>query len=407
MAEPAATVQQIGIVGVGTIGAGIARLVSALGAGTVVVAPRPGGLERAARAMQAGYTGEVKRGRLSPVEAEAGLARLRYSADYAGLAGAEFVIESVPEALELKQQMLAAVEANTGEGCIFCTNTSSIAIHRIAAGCRRPGNVIGAHYFWPADRNRLVEVTPAAATSPSTVVRTVAFMRWQGKIPLLVRDLPGFFTSRILLTYVNEAIGLVLEGAAVEAVDEAMTGFGWAMGPFRMMDAIGTDKLPGIYDSVSEYLGDRVGFIPRLWPLIEAGHYGYKGGRREGARGWYLYPEGRQADPRAYELLGRGAGPAPDPFELAHRPVWQMVNEVANAIAEGAVASPEDADLGTVLGLGWPPIAAIGGWPQASGGPMAYARQVGPAVIVGQLRRWAAQHGPRFTPAPLLLEMAA
>jgi 3-hydroxyacyl-CoA dehydrogenase/enoyl-CoA hydratase/3-hydroxybutyryl-CoA epimerase len=180
-------------------------------------------------------------------------------------------------------------------------------------------------------------------------------------------------------------------------VDQAMTDFGWAMGPFRLMDAAGIETLARVYSSLDGFMGDRVQQVERLWPLIRAGHVGYKGGaRQEGVKGFYVYPEGRDVDPRVYPLLRPDSPVPPDADEIARRPVWQMVNEVAHCLAEGVVESADEADLGAVLGIGWP---------RARQGPLAYARQIGPRAIVGQLEAWAGKYGPRFYPSRTLMEL--
>jgi len=384
-----------GIVGAGAIGSGIARLVSGLGATTVVVAPRRGGVERATDLIRHWYASDVRHGRLSVAEADAGLRNVHVTPRYADIEGAEFVIESVPEDVAVKQDVLAAVEAHSSPDCIFASNTSSLSLADIAARASRPHNVVGTHYFWPAHRYRLVEIARATTTSERTLQRTLDMIHWLGKVALLVRDVPGFFTTRILVVYLNEAVALVTEGASVDAVDNAMQAFGWPMGPFQLLDAIGLEKFRGIHHSVSRHLGDRVMHIERLWPVLEAGHVGYKGGRREGAKGFYLSQGRPEVDARVYGLLGREVGAGPTPFEISVRPVWQMINEIGHCLAEAVVASADDADRGAALGLGWPPAHQT---------PLAYARWVGVRTIVEQLNAWAGQYGPRFTPSPGLCE---
>jgi 3-hydroxyacyl-CoA dehydrogenase/enoyl-CoA hydratase/3-hydroxybutyryl-CoA epimerase len=394
MGDRATGYSKIGIVGAGAIGSGIAQLVSSLGVETVVVAPRPGGVERAASMMRHCYQHDVERGRITPAEAEAGLNMIRCTPDYAELDGAELVIESVPEDLPIKVNALKAVESNTGNDCIFGTNTSSIPIAKIAAESARPGNVIGMHYFWPAHRFKLVEIAFGPETAPRTIERTLDVVRWQGKTPLLVKDSPGFFTTRILIPYINEAVALVADGAPIEAVDKAMTDFGWAMGPFHLMDAAGIETLARVYASVADLMGDRARRLQRLWPIVGAGHVGFKGGsRRAGVKGFYLYPEGRQVDSQVYSLLRDGVTTPPDDGEVARRPVFQMINEVAHCLAEGVVATPEEADMGAVLGIGWP---------HTRQGPLAYARQIGLDSVVRQLEEWAEKYGPRFKPSSAL-----
>lgn len=388
---------RVGVVGAGVIGAGIARLFSGRGATTTVVAPRPGGVERATERIQRYYASDIKHGRLSVAEAEAGLGNIVITPRYSDLHAAAFVIESVIEDLRTKHEVLAAVEACVPPECIIASNTSSIPIAMIAAPARRPDRVIGTHYFWPAHRYRLIEVAAADVTSEQTRHRTLALARWQGKVPLLVRDRPGFFTTRILLVYLSEAIGLVTEGASIDAVDSAMKAFGWAMGPFQLMDAVGLDVFPGIYHSVCHDLGARISHLRRLWKLLDAGHVGHKGDRRGGAKGFYLDPDGQVVDTRAHALIGRNANGAPSATELATRPIYQMINEIGSCLAEGVVSSPDDADLGAFLGLGWP---------QQQGGPLAYARRVGLDRILDQLASWTRQYDPRFAPSQFLIDSA-
>ena len=385
-----APASRFGVVGAGTIGSGVARLLADLGATVVVVAPRPGGVQRAADTLHGSYTADVDRGRLCAADAHARLRNIHLTPGYADLDGVECVIESVAEDLRTKQDVLAAVEAVVAPDCIIGSNTSSIPIARVAATAARPDRVIGTHYFWPAHRYRLVEIATAAATSERTLRRTLAMASWQGKVPLIVRDSPGFFTTRILLVYLNEAMALVEEGASIDSVDSAMKAFGWAMGPFRLMDAVGVEILRGVHDVISEHLGERVACVERLRTLLEAGYLGHGRSRRAGAKGFYIDPEGRVVDTRVYPLLRRSAHGFPSSTDVCTRPVWQMINEIGHCLAEGIVASADDANLGAVLGIGWP---------QALGAPLEYARRVGMDTIVGQLATWTRRRGPRFAPS--------
>ena len=392
MTSPA-SYQRIGIVGAGTIGSGIALLTATLGATTtVVVAPRPGGVERARALLGRSFAGEVKRGKLTPEDAEAALSRMVFSPDYAALAGCEFVVESVAEDLQTKREVLAQVEAHTGPECIFGSNTTSIPIGQIAAHAARPGNAVGMHYFWPAQRYKLVEVARPVAATPDTMERVSAFMRWQGKTVLLTSDTPGFFTSRVLMAFIAECVALMVEGAPIERIDAALTGWGWPMGPFRLMDTLGIENMRGWQAWLRPVMGERMDAMARLWPALEAGHTGAKHGK-----GFYRYPDGQRADERVPALVGAGGGGAAlSDEELVRRPVFQLLNEIGWCLAEGVVESPQAADLGALLGIGWPQARG--------GGPLGWAKEIGPANLMAQLSQWAEQIGPRFAPAPALLE---
>ncbi|HKB55228.1 MAG TPA: 3-hydroxyacyl-CoA dehydrogenase NAD-binding domain-containing protein, partial [Ramlibacter sp.] len=336
---------------------------------------------------------DVRHGRLNEAEAAAALRSVRVTPSFGDLDGTTFVIESVPEDLALKQEVLAAIEAHVSPDCVVASNSSSIPLGAIASRARRPQLVIGTHFFWPAHRYRLVEMARTPATSEDTLYRALALVRWLGKVPLLVRDLPGFFTTRVLLVYLNEAVALVNEGASVDAVDGAMQAFGWPMGPFRLLDAVGLTIFRGIHQYVSRCLGDRVADFARLWPVLEAGHVGWGRGHSGGAKGFYRQPAGAEVDERVYSLIGRNGGAGPTQFDIAFRPVWQLLNEIGHCLAEGVVASPHETDLGMLLGLGWP---------SARGSPISYARGVGVSHIVAQLAAWAERYGPRFVPSPVL-----
>jgi len=200
------------------------------------------------------------------------------------------------------------------------------------------------------------------------------------------------------MIYLNEAIALVPGGASIESVDGAMRAFGWAMGPFRLMDALGIEVLRGVHASVSDHLGDRVDSLRRLWPVLDAGHVGYGRRGRDGAKGFYRDPEGRVVDARVYPLIGWHTNGIFSSTEVSTRPIWQMINEIGHCLAEGVVSAPEDANLGAVLGLGWP---------ERQGGPLEYACRVGLDRVVGHLETWARQHGPRFAPSRFLTQLAS
>jgi 3-hydroxyacyl-CoA dehydrogenase/enoyl-CoA hydratase/3-hydroxybutyryl-CoA epimerase len=392
-------VHRVGIVGAGLMGTGIAR-VSALDAGVRVTlvdrdeATARGGRDRIA----ADLALRVARGRM-PADARAAvLARIDAGADMRELAGADLVIEAVFEDPELKRRILREVERHAGEQVVFATNTSAIAIAGIAAAGTRPAQVAGMHYFSPVERVPLLEVVAAAHTAPDTVATCVAFGRRQGKTVVVVRDGPGFYTTRILAPYMNEAVRLVSEGVAIETVDTALLDFGFPLGPLALLDEVGIDVGEKVADTLRQAFGARMQPPPAMAGSAAHGRLGRKSGR-----GFYRYdaPGGvrRGADDGIHRLLGapQRARTAPA-HELAERCVLQMVNEAVRCLHEGVVRSARDGDVAAVFGLGFPPFL---------GGPFRYADRLSAGALAARLEVLARRHGARFEAAPMLQELAA
>ena len=395
-------VDRVGLLGAGLMGAGIAYL-CAVKAGTAVCIrerDRPSldaGLDR----VRALIDGRVRRKRLSEADADAAVARLSGSLDIASLGSADLVIEAVFEDVELKRGLLSEVESIADAAPMFASNTSSIPISAIARGCRRPANVIGMHYFSPADRMPLLEVVVTAETAPEVVAACVAYGKRQGKTVIVVRDGPGFYTSRILAPYLNEAAWLLGEGVAIDVVDRALVDFGFPIGPLALLDEVGIDVAGKVSAILEEAFGERIRPPPGLGTLVDSGNLGAKTGR-----GFYVH-EGRsrrRVDDTVYDRLGVEPRRKPDavaapaaPAAIAERCVLQMVNEAARCLESNVLACARDGDVGAVFGLGFPPFL---------GGPFRYADAIGAAALVERLERLADRHGERFHPAGVLRDLA-
>lgn len=384
MSAEAPVVRRAGVVGAGVMGISIAHLCSSAGIETAVkVRPRPGAVEQAWQALRASYAREVQAGRMAQSDAEAALGRLGVTGDYADLAGCEIVIESVPEDLSLKHEVIRAIEDVTAADAVFGSNTSSFPVSALALAAARPERVVGTHYFWPAHRQPLLEISAAPATPPEVVERVRALGRQQRRVELLVGESPGLFTTRVLLPYLSEAILLAGQGVPIEQVDAALEAFGWRMGPFRMMDAVGVETVAHAGRFLYPHLGERLAGLIRLWQHVREGRLD----RRAGT-GFYLYDNGSyRPNPDAQALLRNGDDGPADPEEYAHRPVWLMVAEAARCVAEGVVAGWEDADVGANLGLVFP---------KNQGGLLAYRNRVGEETIQRQFVIWERRYGPRF-----------
>lgn len=338
---------------------------------------------------------KVERNRLSPRERDRILARVSGTTDYSGFRNADVVIEAVFEDLALKHRVVKEVEAATPDTTIFASNTSSIPITRIAEASSRRQNLIGMHYFSPVHKMPLLEIIRTKDTSDETVATCVELGKRQGKTVIVVNDGVGFYTSRILGPYMNEASWMLADGIPVEDIDEAAKLFGFPVGPITLLDEVGIDTAEKVSHIVHAAFGDRVSPPPGLEKLVADGRTG-----RKGKKGFYTYGTKKKVvDPTVYDVLGiepKGRGKVPLP-ELAERLGVQMVAEAIRCLSEGILRSPRDGDIGAIFGLGFPPFL---------GGPFRYADGLGPAELLRRMERLADQYGRRFSPPELLRERA-
>ncbi len=393
-AEPR-RVRRLAILGGGFMGSGIASVSLAL-CPVVVRDVSEEALSRTARTVWEGLRRQLRSGAIRPVERDRRWSRLRLTTDPDAIVGADLVIEAVFEDLELKRTVLAEAEERIAPDAVFATNTSALPIHEIAARARHPERVLGMHYFSPVPKMPLLEIVRADATSDEALATARAFATAQGKTCIVVRDRPGFYTTRILAPYLNEAILLLEEGARIEAVDEAMREYGFPVGPLALLDEVGLDVGAHVArDLGAAYAHRGLGASDALPRMLAAGLRGRKGGK-----GFYLYPgKGpKRPNPEVYAAFFGGAGRREVPAgEIQERLALLMVNEAAHCLGEGVIASPRDGDLGAILGLGFPPMR---------GGPFHHVDAEGAAAVVDRLRRLAERHGQRFAPAPALEELA-
>ncbi len=388
-------IRTIGVLGAGLMGSGIAQ-VSAEGGHTVMLKDRT--LTIAAKGkgtIWKDLTQRVGKGR-SSFERDLIDARIDPIEDYAELADADLVIEAVLEDVALKQQVVRDVEAVAKKELIFASNTSSIPIHEIASAASRPEQVVGMHYFSPVPKLPLIEIV-ATEQNPDWVLATAfATGRAQGKTPIIVGDAPGFYTTRILSLYMNEALLMLGEGVGVREVDKAMRDFGFPVGPITLLDEVGIDVGAKINKVLKEPFAARgITLSIQGEALVEAGFLGRKNGK-----GFYVYGEGKKGDKEVNEELTRLIGSSKRDAsvqEIQERLGLIMVNEAVLCLEEGVLRSARDGDVGAVFGLGFPPFL---------GGPFWYTDTLGPQVLLGRLQGLERRYGPRFTPATLLREQA-
>ena len=390
--------ERIAVLGGGLMGGGIAFVTARAGLPVRLRERDDAGCGRALR-----YVGElvgdrVKKKQSTRLEAQADLARVTATTDWTGLRHADVVVEAVFEDLELKREMLRMVEANAPEHALFASNTSSIPIRQIAANAKRPENVLGMHYFSPVHKMPLLEIIRTPETSDVAVGRAVALGKKQGKTVIVVRDGVGFYTSRILAPYLNEAAYLLSEGVAIDALDDAMVAWGFPVGPLQLLDEVGIDVGSHVGVVMRQAFGDRMVAPAATGKLLADGRKGKKNGR-----GFYLYGDSakkqgrRPVDASVYALVGVEPKARLAAEDLQMRCALQMVNEAFHCLGEGILRSPRDGDIGAIFGLGFPPFR---------GGPFRYVDTIGAAEAYRRIQGFHDRFGSRWEPAPLLRTMA-
>jgi 3-hydroxyacyl-CoA dehydrogenase len=401
---PLRDVRLAAVIGAGTMGTGIA--INFLNAGIPVFLLEVGkdALDKGVARITENYAGQVKKGRMKPADAEAKAALLRPTLSYEDIGAADIVIEAVFEELGIKEQVFGRLDAVMKPGAILATNTSTLDVDRIAAATRRPADVIGTHFFSPANVMKLLEVVRGKATAKDVLATTMKLARTLRKTAVVSGVCDGFIGNRMIEQYSRQALFMVDEGASPAEVDAAVEAFGFAMGPFRMSDLAGNDI--GWHIRKRRYL-EKPGMVySRLADrLCELGRFGQKTGS-----GWYDYrPGDRTAYPSAVvdalitsyraeqKITPRRLAAA----EIVDRLVYALVNEAARILEEGIAQRASDIDIVYLTGYGFPV------W---RGGPMRYADQVGLFGVVRRMAELAQNpHGdPAFwTPAPLLARLAA
>lgn len=378
---------RIGVLGAGAMGTGIAQVAATAGHQVVIGDVSAQQLEKSRGAIAKAMAREVEKGRKSADEAAAVNGRIETAATgdgYMAFADCGFIIEAIAEDLSVKQQVFGAVERVAPQATL-ATNTSSLSVTAIAAGCASPGHVVGAHFFNPAPVMPLVEMIGGHASDPERLVSARELIDGWGKLTVTAADTPGFIVNRVARPFYNESLRLLEEGIADHAtIDWAMKEFGgFKMGPFELMDLIGND----INYAVTRSVFDAFGYEPRYRPsllqrrMVEAKLLGRKTGR-----GWYDYREGAVAPtPDKNEERGRG---------IVGRVVVMLINEAADAVLF-RVASPADVDRAMIKGVGYPR------------GLLEWADEIGIPGCVGRLAALQGEYGEdRYRASALLRRMA-
>ena len=400
-------VKTAAVIGAGLMGAGIAQWSAARGLRVLLKDIHASALAKGIQSIGKLFRDAAKRRVFTQSDAQAGFDRVVPVTGDIPLRGVDLVIEAAVEKLDLKQKIFASLERQVAPETVLATNTSALSIDSIADGLTHPGRVVGIHFFNPVHRMQLVEIVRGARTDDATMNTALGYVKGIGKLPVIVKDSPGFLVNRILLPYMAEALRLYFEeGYDAARIDRIMLDFGMPMGPLRLMDEVGVD----VGNHVARDLTARLpGSMPpdsgagqSVATMISNGWLGRKAGK-----GIYVYAADKKgddnalppihADAAALRTPGMARGSADD-ATLRDRLVLVMVNEAARVLAEGVVAAPEDVDFGMIMGTGWAPFR---------GGPLRYADGRGLADVVHRLEELTASTGRHFQPAALLREHAA
>jgi 3-hydroxyacyl-CoA dehydrogenase len=399
---PARAVERVTILGAGTMGGGIAMACANAGLAVRLRDATREALDAGMATVRRNYDTSVQRGRLTPDAAAERLARITPQLGDDGFGEADVVIEAVYENMALKRRVFAELDRVARPDAVLATNTSTLDVDAIAAATSRPAQVVGLHFFSPANVMRLLEIVRGEATAPDVVATALALAKRLGKVGVVARNLPGFIGNRMMFPYMYETQFLVEEGATPEQVDRALTGFGMAMGMFAVDDMAGLDVAWRVRQELGHFTEAGVRRPLVADTLYEMGRYGQKTGR-----GWYRYEPGSRApipDPEVLSLIERAAteaGIARRGFtddEIVERAVYALINEGARVLDDGGALRASDIDVVYVNGYGFP------AW---RGGPMFHADRAGLRTIHEKVAEFHRTLGDRWAPAPLLSRLAA
>ncbi len=378
------------VIGSGVMGSGIAQWLSSRGVTVILRDVNRELLDRGLANIEKTYNDAVKRGLMTEEKAKQGRARIVASTAPMELRDVQFIIEAASEKIDIKKEIFRELSMQAGPKTVIATNTSALPVSELAKCTVSPDRVIGLHFFNPVSRMKLVEVVVAKETSDETTEHALAFVRQVGKLPVVVRDSPGFLVNRVLFPYLLDAAELFESGVELERIDEKLMKWGMPMGPLRLIDEIGIDVAVDIAATLEKAYGRR----DRVPEILKSMRQSKLLGRKTGS-GFCKY-EGKEQSPN--ESLGqwRRKDSPKDDVDLANRLMFLMVNEAARCIEEKVVESPEDADYGMILGTGFAPHR---------GGPLRFAEHFGLTKIVDEMARLA-KSDDKFEPCDILKKHA-
>jgi 3-hydroxyacyl-CoA dehydrogenase / enoyl-CoA hydratase / 3-hydroxybutyryl-CoA epimerase / enoyl-CoA isomerase len=396
-------VKQAAVLGAGIMGGGIAYQSASRGTPIIMKDIKDEQLHLGMSEANKLLAKQVERRKMTPEKAGNVLSNIRATLNYGDFGNVDIIVEAVVENPKVKKAVLAEVEKLVRKDCIIATNTSSISIDLLSEAVERKENFLGMHFFNPVHKMPLVEVIYGAKTSKEAIATVAAYASAMGKTPIVVKNCPGFLVNRVLFPYFGGFLAAIRDGADFVKVDKAMEDFGWPMGPAYLQDVVGMDTSHHVGDVLAEGYPDRMGkaFRTALDVMYENKRFGQKNGV-----GFYRYetdPKGKPkktADPASYELIKsvqpNGQKEMADE-EIVDRLMLPMIIETARCLEEGIVESVPEADMGLIMGIGFPPFR---------GGALKYADTVGLKTIVEKAAKYAAL-GKLYEPTAKMKEMAA
>lgn len=387
-------IHRAAVLGAGVMGGGIAWLFSRHGR---TVRMKDVSWEAVGKgfAEAAGYYRQLmKLKKVKPHEAALNMHRITGTLDYSGFGEVDLVVEAIVEKMDAKKAVLAEMEPSVSAEAIICSNTSALSISEMATVLQHPARFVGLHFFNPVNRMPLVEVIAGEHSSDEAIASVVALAHAMRKIPVVVKDSPGFLVNRILIPYLNEAGLLLQEGVEFERVDRLIEGFGMPMGPFVLADETGIDVGFKVIQELEAAFTPRLQAAPVLQQFIDAGLLGKKSGA-----GFYLHKgQGRQVNKEAVQLVEGYEKKVVSDEEIIDRLILIMLNEATMCLQEGVVNRVDYLDMALIAGIGFPPFR---------GGLLRYADERGISTIGKRLWELQGTCGDRFAPTVLLQEMEA
>ncbi|MDY7116048.1 fatty acid oxidation complex subunit alpha FadB [Halomonas sp. SSL-5] len=409
--KQARPVKQAAVLGAGIMGGGIAYQSASKGTPILMKDIKDDAIELGLKEARKLFAKQVERGKLSTEKMAERLTNIRPTLSYGDFGNVDLVVEAVVENPKVKAAVLAEVEAEVGEETILASNTSTISITRLAENLKRPENFCGMHFFNPVHRMPLVEVIRGEQTGDAAVAATVAYARAMGKTPIVVNDCPGFLVNRVLFPYFGGFSQLVEQGADFQQIDKVMEKFGWPMGPAYLLDVVGLDTAVHAGEVMAEGFPERMAGMAgergdgqgksAIQVMFENDRLGQKN-----AKGFYAYEEDRRGKPKkvrdeAAIALVQGVARESREFsddDIIARMMVPLCLEAVRCLEDGIVASPAEADMALIYGIGFPPFR---------GGALRYIDAMGVAAFVALADGLAEELGALYAPTDKLREMAA